>query len=266
MSSKNLTIQKQKNKPTVTFEPNLSVIVTAPNSKSRIVETIASILNQPDPLGTEVILVAAKIDSGEVEHLQKEFHAQMTQERLRIFGLPEDALWVNLKNYGAKKARGKRITFVHSGDLYLPNRLKALEEQIKGTLFLGSPELPILKPEDLFQALLDGVFKWMDSSVVIDRTLFWQLGGYPVGPFHSAESLWLKALAHLKKSDSENRIGFMVDPHIEEHTPPKRALTLPSSIQATAHRVQQIQARISALRYAPLNSWLKVVKSIRKVK
>ena len=251
--------------PEIIWEPTLSVIVTAPHSKMRVVETILSVFECPDPIGTEVILVVTNPSSGELEHLERECQREIKKGRLRILDLPDDKILVNLRNWGAEKARGKRITFISAGDRFYQDRLVTLAENLTGSSFIGSFERPAASPEDPLKFLLSGA-KIIESSVVIERTLFWEAGGYPVGLLTSAESLWLKSIALLEERSEKERIHWTPDPRLEEAATHSTAISVPNAVQETTHRLRYMQARLSTLKHLPISRWMEVVRSVRSWK
>lgn len=191
--------------------PTVSVIIPAYNAEPFIAETVTSALNQTFT-DLEVIVVddgstdrtaAALAEFGDRVHVHHQANAGVAQAR----------------NAGVDLATGSWIAFLDADDLWLPEKLErqlaASDAPLRYTdrFNIGARgDLPVVQSEvtpmregDVFlPLLLEGNFI-TNSSVLMRRELFHELGGFASGVSPAEDwDLWLRAA-------ERHRVGLCPD-------------------------------------------------------
>lgn len=192
--------------------PHVSVIIPAYNAEAFIVETVNSALNQTYQ-DLEIIVVDDGSKDGTVAALEA------FGSGIRVHQQPNGGV-ARARNTGVALATGSWIAFLDADDLWLPDKLeRQLASSTAPMIFtdrfnIGSRgDLPELQSDvtpmhggDLFVALMRQGNFITNTSVVMRRALFEQMGGFYTGLNGTEDwDLWIRiAEAHA--------IGFVPEP------------------------------------------------------
>lgn len=177
---------------------------------------VQSILNQPDPIGTEVVVVEDGEHHGVVNHLQTIFSGEILGGRLSLKSVERQANPARLKNIGAAIAKGKLLAFLDPEDQWHAGRLENLDPLLgRHELILGSDDSQV-NPANALEKLYEG--NWIiPGSAIIQRQLFERLRGFHEGNLLTARlprnwlatsghELWARALAELQATKQTERL------------------------------------------------------------
>lgn len=193
-----------------------SVIVPAYNAEAYISETLLSVLQQVDAM-FEVIVVNDGSTDRTLEKISE------LGENIKI--VDQENLGISAaRNAGAAVAEGEFLAFVDADDVWMPEKLKIQDAKMaKGYKWsytnrynfgdIGDvPELQSdvvsMKEGDIWLSLLHGNFI-TTSSVVVDRSLFNELGGFRDDMRYCEDwELWIRCA-------EKNFIGYCADPCVK---------------------------------------------------
>jgi hypothetical protein len=199
------SFSKESEAPLYPVGRRLSVCVAVrPGEKAIAERCLDGILNQVDPIGTEVVLATDLRTEDIADHIEGIFAAAKVSHRLGVLRTPNRAPSRNaLFQACIAASRGSFLAFVHPQDEWRPGRLARLEPLLAHHDFLLSTEIPLqAAAADPLRAFLEGS-RGVRSSALYRRSLLEELEGYPShrGLLQSANpeyELWLKALLFLK--------------------------------------------------------------------
>jgi hypothetical protein len=255
-------IDKSDEKMTEIFhEPlcRLSVIVTVPsfppaNRRAQAERAIHSILKQPDPIGTELILAESGSREETLDYFKMAFAEEVRAGRLQIPDL-------KAAHEAAQGARGAFLAFVACEDSWQPSRLSALAPALAGhDLIVGTEPGLSGAGADFVQSFMAENFV-RRSSIVVRRTLFDELGGWPEGIFRNADyEFCLRALAHLVHRGERDRFAVARPDDVIVEKP-----TLPAEIDEIQAKVDLVRETLSLVRVArklPARYWPAVARRL----
>ena len=187
------------------------------------------------------------------------------------------------KNQAALSSQGTFLTFIDPLDHWTPGRLETIESHLKKHDFLlatverdkrTNTNLPTLS-NDWVSSLLQE--NWtVDSSFIIRRKLFNEMGGFSEQPKKGLKSLLpkvsdsyefaLKTIYHLSQSGQKDRIYLHSNKHIAtsidgEHQP-KELLTL-KAIEERAYALREAYSAIRATRNLPKHYWPVLLNTVK---
>ena len=105
--------------------------IVGPSRKALVERAVDSIVNQEDPLGSEVVLVNGTQSHAITDHIESIFSDARIQGRLRVLRLRTTPSVGHAYNEGAASATGATLAFVHPENTWKPGRLQALDPQLK---------------------------------------------------------------------------------------------------------------------------------------
>jgi glycosyltransferase involved in cell wall biosynthesis len=199
-----------------------TVIIPCFNAESTLARALASCIAQPE--AAQIIVV----DDGSTDssaHVATEIAAR--DSRVRLLALKQNAGAARARNWGALHADFGTLAFLDADDEYLPGALSAAtlflkERPREGSIrlniaFCGFPERISGHPD--LQRLGELIVGTVPSSLVIRRSLFLALGGFPSADIFRAvggEDMPLsKALAMLQGNPR-----LTTGPHVRMHYHP----------------------------------------------
>jgi len=210
----------------------LSVIIPTHNRRALTERAVQSVLDQVDPIGTEIIVADDGSRDGTPDHLETIFSQAILQNRLRVLKLDRSGDPGTTRNRGATDARGSFLAFLDSDDWWKPGRLQWLEPHLsKHDLILGT-DSTMGESSDWIRTFLTSNLA-ITSTAVIRRTLFDEAGGFPEGYFGAPlpkrtpgfedYELWLKCLVILTKSSRKDRFELIRNQHVVVEPQPEGA-------------------------------------------
>ncbi len=231
---------------------------------------VASVLSQPDPVGTEVILV---VEASAGDSLREAFRDELTQPGTRlelITPSPEGPAGdrARLWNIGAARSRGSFLAFLDPRDQWKPNRLTLLEPWLKKHDLLTSSQTAPHSSSDWVRAFLTE--NWATpSSLVVRRSVFESVGGFPEGytglplprrlPGEVEYEFLLRALTFLLKSDNRERFDVMTE---ETVAIGERPAGFPAPIENRFSRLREAVTLLSVAPKLPPRYWSAVVRKL----
>ncbi len=231
---------------------------------------VTSVLSQSDPVGTEVVLV---VEASAGDSLREAFRDELTQTgtRLELITPTPDGpsgdrarLW----NIGAARSRGSFLAFLDPRDQWKPNRLTLLEPWLKKHDLLTNSRTAPHATSDWVRAFL--AENWaIPSSLVVRRSLFEAVGGFPEGytglplprrlPGEVEYEFLLRALTVLLKSDHRDRFEVMTE---ETVALGERPAGFPAPIESKISRLREAVTLLSVTPKLPPRYWSAVVKKV----
>lgn len=244
----------------------LSVIVSAPsmptlNRRALAERAVQSVLDQADPIGTEVVYVDDGSRELIGEHLESVFGEVRSSGKLTIVrdGRIVDA--GKLRNIGIQHAQGAALAFLSTDDYWRPGRLAALEPWLSRHDLILSVERPVPESSDWVQTLLEDNYV-ARSSGVIRRSLLEEVGGFPERMAGLEEyEFWIRCLVKLSESERRERFVLLHNEHIVSEPSPLAA----TPVAGMLDRVQRVREMLTLVHVAPRlprRYWLGVAKQI----
>lgn len=245
-----------------------------PSARALAERAIRSVLEQPDPIGTEVIVStpARPSDRGGVsisEYVREIFPDELASGRLQLTELEVGGSGTRLRNSGASRAQGSFVAFIDGPQSWPLDQLQKLEPLLKGhdLLFGVKPEFP--GTPDWLKTLLSSPSLLVPGTSVIRRTLFDELGGFKEGlgsqllsalPGQSGSldfGLLTRALVRLgEQGERERALPLRMSvPRVEDSGP----------LQAMGARLEALQDTLSLLqtgRSMPKRYWGAMLKQV----
>lgn len=173
-----------------------SIVITVRNEEAHLEHLLESLLGQEPPL--EIVLVDA-FSNDKTWEIAQEF-AKKHPGVLRIY--QAQGRRGAGRNFGVKKARGRRVFFIDGDCVADSHWLTSLKEGFQEgsvvagkTLTIGVPKYATLERVELFHRGMDVTFP--SCNLAYDRELFERLSGFD-GRFETAEDidLNLRAVSH----------------------------------------------------------------------
>ena len=162
-----------------TCSPRLGLLRTAPIPLLALVEkAVHALLTQPDPIGTEILVMETHPAGGVERHLGSVFGQEMYSGKLRVQRTHRALGYSEAIREGASVAQGAFLSIHDCLDLWLPGYLQALGPLLDHyDLIVSSHDHPGVSGDWLQAFLLEN---WaLPSSTVVRRTLYEEVGGFP---------------------------------------------------------------------------------------
>ncbi len=201
--------------------PKISVIVPCYNYGSYLPETIDSVLAQTYS-DYEIIIIDDESNDGTTPAVIK---AQAEKDRrIKAIFNPKNIGPSEIRNKGAKLAKGKYLSFIDADDkiapTYLEKTIRLLEKENADVAYsdvqlFGSENRIIIIPNDEKKFLTAMLFVCPIISASLYKKSLWQeFGGYDHA-FHGAEDwdLWLKFIESGKKFVGVNEVLYYYRKH-----------------------------------------------------
>src|SRR3989338_1014006 len=119
----------------------LSAIIPVVGRGNPPINAVRSILEQADPIGTEVLVIDASVRGNLGDVLSIEFSKGFGSHKFQVIRLPKASSPGTLRNAGAAKAQGTFLSFLEPKDWWNPGFLAWLEPLLsKHDLILSCPE------------------------------------------------------------------------------------------------------------------------------
>ena len=238
-----------------------------PGARARAERCVQSILEQPDPIGTEVVVVDDAGPAGVADHLETVFASWIVRGRLRLVRSPIRLLEAGPAwNQGVAAASGATLAFVDAHDWWRPGRLAALEPWLKRhDLVVASDTGSAEISSDWIRSFLGGNVA-VPSSGVVRRALFDEVGGFSERRTGQPEyEFWIRCLLKLTQTDRRDRFGLMRNDHVLREA--KSELPVPV-VGEVARRVDLLKEAVTLLNVTPrlpARYWMTVAKRVRDV-
>ncbi len=191
----------------------VSVIIPVYNRPEMVKSAIRSVLNQTYK-NLELIIV----DDGSTDETGDNIKPFCSDQRVKIVSLNHSGFAGFVRNRGVEHAKGKWLAFLDSDDIWLDEKLEVQLDYLnnhKDLLFIHSLEKWVreesvvsqkhrkhIKEGNLFETSL-GKCEIGPSTVVMDRSLFWETGGFREDlEICEDYELWLRIT-------SENLVGYI---------------------------------------------------------
>lgn len=232
--------------------------------------TLHSVLEQSDPIGTEILLIEGSSSTQISDHISSVFSDAVSSGKLRILRFDRTFEAGKLINQGGVSSQGSFLAFIKPGDTWKPGRLSALEPLLpKHDLIVATNE-DRGESTDWIRAFITEN-RGVPSSTVIRRTLFDEIGGFPETIARIEDyALWLKAVAHLSKSGDKDRFLLMSSEHIQAESqsfglPPGSPLASVPALHSLLCKVQKVRESLTLVTSAkniPSRYWGTIAKRI----
>jgi glycosyltransferase involved in cell wall biosynthesis len=201
----------------------LSVIIPTFNRKALTERAVRSVLEQEDPIGTEVIVADDGSRDGTVDSLSEVFQDAVRAKRLLIESFERSGDPGTTRNRGVARSQGTYLAFLDSDDYWKPGRLKWLLPLLSQHDLILATDAKLGESADWVRTFL--ATNWaITSSAVIRRTLFEEVGGFPEGYFGAPMpkrlpgfedyELWLRCLMQLARTDRRARFCLTPNLHV----------------------------------------------------
>lgn len=244
----------------------LSVVIVASawpalSPRALAERAVRSVLEQSDPLGTEVVLVDGSPRQTVAEYLESIFAEAISAGRLHIVRHSLSMDLGKLRNQGATQSQGSFLAFLDSKDWWKPGRLEWLNAELsRRDLILSTSGETTQHPESadwIRTFVLEN--KGVTSSAVIRRTLFDELGGFPEKrPGIGEYEFWLRCLSRLQESGRRDRFVLLANRHVEIEPEPMQASPAFQKVQD----VREALSLVSVARHLPKRYWPTIGKRV----
>ncbi|MCC7440397.1 MAG: glycosyltransferase [Bdellovibrionales bacterium] len=202
-------------------------------------------LESSDPIGTEVIL-ASDDDEAAALHVESVFANAISAQRLRVLRLERSRDPAVTRNQAVALARGHYLAFVDLGDWWHAERLRELEPHLGRARLIVDARDHAGQSSDWLRTFLSGNWS-VPSSVVVQRSLFEEIGGFPERTLGSEQyEFLLRALLRLAESAETDRLVILRAGQIVNETgfPPGQT---PPILQTVSRTLRGLRERISLL-------------------
>ncbi|MBL7713837.1 MAG: hypothetical protein JNL01_00125 [Bdellovibrionales bacterium] len=238
------------------------------SEKALAEKTVQSILNQTDPIGTEVI--AAGLPSVGL-YLREAFSEDIRLGRLVIVPVEGSAsLWPTaaLLHVALQRSRGSWITWTELGDFWGPQRLQPFVDRLRRHEIWvgvgpGRADTVQQRPRVLWEDA-----HLIPGSVWIKKEFLEALGSFPSGAsqlLHMEYDLVLRAVERLQKDQSEQRFGvYEEDALFRQISPLSKPVPLHLASESPIDRLRKEVTRIARLPKLPFKDWLPMLSRITK--
>lgn len=245
----------------------LSVIIPARTSRAQIARSVESVFRAKDSIGTEVIVVTLDDETGEIDHLRRQFAPEIQSGRLSISVVDAgEKVFVNLRTEGVERSQGVFLTFIEPGDRFSPDRLEKLAPRLDRHDLIAEVEEGSLSPAETTESFFQSWSpKLISRTLVIRRTLLYSVGGLRIGLFSSDFDLWARARLYLERQNEADRI-LLVDQErtlLSDESGLLAPLALPASIRKGANQVKELG---TLLRIAPQLSFGHLPRLLGEIK
>ena len=155
----------------------LSIIIPAYNEEEKIGEVISYLKTQIAESGKEVEIII--VDGGSTDQTVR----IAEKEGARVLVSPQKGR-ASQMNYGAEKARGEWLYFLHADTKPPEEFLEEIDKKIEAGFDTGCFRLtfdyshPILKLYSWFTRFDVDVFRFGDQSLFVRKALFWKVSGF----------------------------------------------------------------------------------------
>jgi len=197
--------------------PRLSVIIPTYNRPKLTERAARSVLEQPDPIGIELLVADDGSTDNTVEHLARAFPEPLRSGRMRLLNFEHSGDGGISRNRAVTKARGLYVAFLDSDDWWSSKRLTHLAPLLEQYDLLLEPQIPVPSGMDPLAASLHMNY-WQTSSAVLRRAFFDEMGGFLAGNatmgfkwrsgFEDYD-LWLRCLATLWRRNQRDRVKIL---------------------------------------------------------
>ena len=160
----------------------LSVIIPTYNRRTLVERAVKSVLAQEDPISTEIIVADDGSRDGTKDHLDSIFFDAVQSRKLRVIECKRSGDPGATRNQGVEASSGTFLAFLDSDDYWRPGRLQWLEPLLSKKDFILTPTEYPGESSDWLQTYLR-INLGHTSSIVVRRTLFNSVGGFPQGYF-----------------------------------------------------------------------------------
>ena len=191
----------------------LTVVIPTFNRRELTVRAARSVLEQPDPIGTQVLVVDGGSDDGTPEFVEKALQSFAEQGRFKLLRNERTGDPAHNRNCGARNSATPFIAFLDSDDTWTHARLARLAPVLeRSDLILCPLGFPQRQETDWLRAYLRTNLG-NSSAVVIRRELFEKVGGFPEGYFGPRKrklsgfedyEMWLSCLIELRSQGRDN--------------------------------------------------------------
>ena len=236
----------------------LSVILPLRGNRARAELGVRSLLEQADPIGTEIIAVDDDPDGSTIDYLKGVFPEAVRELRLRFHACSRrTGDWGWIKNEGAQVAQGAYLSFLHPEETWQSGGLARVEPLLYGNDLILASDSPEVGDPAATSSAGDGILRLLESgrpvksSLLIRRALWDEIGGFPEGysglpfpqklPGDENYELWLRALILLLKTDRRARFAWVANRYI---------VSAPTVAQWNS-RIQTLKQAISLGKLAP---------------
>lgn len=234
--------------PTKSSRLDLASVTGLPLN-ARIERCVHSILSQPDPIGTEVLICSDRLTSGSSEHIEAVFGNWISQGVLRSISFPQLLTASQLKQKASDLAQGAYIAFLDPLDWWESGWLIEIAGYLsKDTdLLIGTSGNPTEHANWLECFILSN---WATpSSVILRRTLFEEVGGFH-SAFRSDYELWLLCIHHLFKKGLLDHLKVIPD-HFIRHSTTLESFPIPAPVMKVQEKLHKASEWVSLLKVIP---------------
>lgn len=223
---------------------------------------IQSVLDQADPVGTEVIAIA---EGDGADLLREAFRDRPA--RLEIIQVPQSSPIpgiggdrFRLANLGAARSRGSFLAFLDPRDTWLPGRLTELEPHLKSHDLIVSTDQHPGESSDWVRAFLRE--NWATpSSIVIRRALFETVGGFPEVYGEAEYELILKSVTALQQADNRERFHVLHGASRQIQNGQREGL-FPPPIENSLNKLRSAATLVAMVPKVPARYWGTLVKRL----
>jgi hypothetical protein len=234
---------------------------------------VRGILDQPDPIGTEIVVVApfTRADTTLPEYLRPAFPDETRSGRLHAAEVESSPpTSARLRNEGARLAGGSTLAFLDSPSLWPGEGLVELEPRLKGADLHFAVREDTAESSDWVRTLLAYPRALLPNSVVVRRKLFDELSGFKeswsaaltsalpgTSPLGDLDFV-LRALVHLQENGARGRV------HVERRAEASTEGAEPLPVQGLLKKAAAVSEAVTLLgstRSVPRRYWADVAKT-----
>lgn len=236
------------------------------SEKALAEKTVNSILSQSDPLGLEVIATGLPSVGN---YLREIFSEDIRLGRLVIVPIEGSAsLWPTnaLLLAALQRSRGAWITWVESGDSWVPGRLAPFVERLrKHELWIGVPPGRAEAVENRPRILWEEA-PLVPGSLWIKKEFLDELGSFPKGAEQALDlnyDLVLRALETLERDGNESRLGIYEEAGLlRQISPLSPPVPLHLATETPIGRIRKEITRATLLPRLPFKDWLPMISRL----
>lgn len=229
-----------------------------PGRKALVERAIQSILQQSDPVGTDIILADDDSRDGTTDHVEAVFGDAIAGRRLRIQHVPRSGDPYATLNSAAETATGAILTFLDYHDEWLPGRLDWFAPLLAGHDLILTTRDPPPAVSSPLKMLMDHPISIM--SLTLRHELFEECGEFPEGdsgfflprrlPGLPLLDLALRATLQLTHVGKQSRILILQERHLSS----SRA-TRPTPVTRWIDSARRNLTLARNIRRLPLSYW-----------
>lgn len=250
----------------------LSVVIHSSNRRTLVERAVRCVLDQEDPVGTEVVVADDGSFDGTADHLESIFSDEVRSGRVKVERLSRCSDPAQNRNRGAERAQGAFLAFLDPEYRWLPGRLAAIAPALRRAELVLSVKGFSSETSDWLRAFLQAN-PALTSTAVVRRALFEEAGRFPEGytgaflprrvPGQAEYELWLRCLLRLR-ARGDARLGkfkVLAESHVS-YDPIYPPVKLPFSDRVERLRESLSLARL--VREVPPSYWLELAKRLRR--